>query len=255
MLITSTQNPRIKELKKLKATAKNLIFLDNPKVIEEAINAGLVLKELIVSDARLDILIHKFVFLQNILHSNLTVATERVVDSLSDVETSQGIVAVFENNPKELEAPKGNFLILDHVQDAGNVGTILRTALGADFTDVYLVNCANINSPKVIRSAMGATFKLNLYAWPQNEFMQFADLNLRDKTILACDMNGENLYESKIHGQVGLILGNEGNGICEEIKGLATKTVRIPMLNGLESLNVAVAGSVVMLQICNQKGE
>ena len=96
---------------------------------------------------------------------------------------------------------------------------------------------------------MGAIFKLDIFECERNEFISFAEKNLIGINIIACDMNGKNVFSTKCSGKFGLILGNEGNGINEKMKEIASETISIPMKNNLESLNVAVAGSVIMFEL------
>ena len=238
-MITSKDNQIFKQLKLLKQN-KQYLFLDNPKLIEEAICAGFTLEYLIVNANK---------------KSNLTFNAKNIVEfneSLFNVFTStcnsQGLLGVIENKTKALKPPENNFLILDNLQDPGNVGTILRTALGANFKDVYLVDCVNVLNDKLVRSSMGAIFKLNVYECEKNDFLNFAKSNFHSDIYVA-DMNGESVFEVTPKASFGIVLGNEGNGVSKEMFSISTKTIKIPMQNNLESLNVAVAGSILMYEL------
>jgi len=239
--ITSKQNERIKFLKKQKENNRFLLFLDNPKLVEEAIKSNFKPTEIFIDETNKDLI--------NIYQNkfDITLTNEIVIKQLSDVKTPQGIVGVFEFSPKSLKLPSKNFLVLDNIQDAGNVGTILRSALGANFLDVYLIDCASLTSSKTIRSSMGAIFKLNIYETTKQEFLSFAK-TLKTPLYYA-DMQGENIYKTSFKNPCGIVLGNEGNGVCSELKNICQKAVSIPMQNKLESLNVAVAGSVIIFEV------
>lgn len=242
-MIQSAKNEKIKYLKKQKDN-KFLLFLDNAKTIREAITAGFGLQELLIShtNEKLQEEFNKY---------NPTLTTDAVITALSDTKTPQGIIAVFSMPKHEFISPKTNFLVLDTVQDAGNVGTLLRTAKGTGFNTVILIDSAHISNPKTIRSSMGAIFDLKIYEMKKAEFMAIAkDIQL---PLLTADMNGENVFKADLPNEFGLVLGNEGQGVSKELRELCTKTISIPMQNNLESLNVGVAGGVIMFETIRRK--
>ena len=234
VVITSTQNERIKNIKKL-LKDREYLFLDNPKLIYEAINSGRNLEYLIVKESYSG---------KTDYGGEVIIVSENVFNIFSQTVNSQGIIGVLKLCKKTIDIPSGNFLILDEVQDPGNVGTLIRSALGANFKDVYLINCARI-SDKVVRSSMGAIFKVNVYECSKNEFINIC----KDKNMFYADMNGENVYNKKFIKNIGIVIGNEGNGVSDEIKSICKGSISIPMANGLESLNASVAGSIIMYQI------
>ena len=140
-------------------------------------------------------------------------------------------------------------MVFDGLQDPGNVGTLMRTAVACGFSDIYAVNCVDIYSPKVLRSAMSAHFCLNLHE--SNSLSEVFE-SLDGFEIIACDMSGESVFKRKFENNVALVLGNEGNGLSQYSKSNADYCVSLPMENGFESLNVAVAGSVIMYQVFSQ---
>ena len=241
MIITSSQNEKIKEIKRL-LTDKSHLFLDNPKVIEEAVNAGHTLEYIICNE--------KFSGKTD-YGGELLVVSDNIFRTFSNTKTSQGIVGVIKYNSLSLQNPQSNYLVLDEVQDPGNVGTLLRSALGADFKEVYLVNSCRTTNDKVVRSSMGAVFKLKIYECEKKSFLT-AFKNFKIPLYIA-DMNGKNIYTHKIHTPIGLVLGNEGNGVSSEFRKISKETLSIPMNSQLESLNVGVAGSVIMFQIKNKE--
>ena len=199
------------------------------------------------------------IFSNNSFTKKCFFVSSNIIASLADVKTPQGIVALFEYPELELKLPSNNFLVLDTVQDAGNVGTLLRSAVGAGFKDVYLLDCAKINNIKLIRSSMGAIFKLNIFQTSKNNFIDLFNFkNNSNYKLFGCDMQGQNIF--KINRKIltdnyGIVLGNEGTGLSLEIKNICDNFLSVPMLNNLESLNVAVAGSIIMfyLQFINDK--
>ena len=138
-----------------------------------------------------------------------------------------------------------NFLVLDRLQDPSNVGAIIRSSLGANFTNVLLIDCADIYDTKVIRSSMGAVFNLNV------QKVGLEDVKKLNFPLVVLDMKGQNIFKEEFNkGQIyGFIVGNEGQGVCDELKKVASKTVAIPMNERLESLNASVSASLVMYAI------
>ena len=169
-------------------------------------------------------------------------ATDSVISSIADTKTPYGIIAVCKMPTKEFKMPSGNALLLDGVADPGNVGTIFRTAAACNFKDVYLVDSADIYSPKVVRATLGGLFKVNAYE---------IDVETATKLITECnsavlDMGGSNILKENIETPVLYVAGNEAHGVRDEFKHLAHKVYSLPMENDVESLNVAVATSVAM---------
>ena len=240
MVIASTQNEKIKYLKKL-MTDKSLVFFDNPKLVEEAFQAG-----------------HNILYIikredtpyKTDYGGEVVEVTPNVFNTFADTKHSQGLIGVVKFKELQLDKPQGCFLVLDGLQDPGNVGTLIRSALGANFLEIYLLDSVKANNDKVVRASMGAIFKTNIYQTTRQEFISaFKNWNLK---LLACDMNGTNIFEYQTKYPVGVVVGNEGNGLSDEIKSIATDIVKIPMQNGLESLNAGVSGSIVMYEIANK---
>ena len=246
-IIKSLQNPYIKMLKK-QMKQKSLLFLDSPKLIAEALKSDLQLYSLLIDYEKTKSL-EKFCFLKN-FKDKIVTTTPEIIKHFSNVKTPQGVIGIFEVQKTNLKAPSGNFLVLDCIQDAGNVGTLLRSALGAGFKDIYLLNCAQISNMKTIRSSMGAIFKLNVYQTTKIEFLEFFKNNI-SYSLYSADLDGKNIFDFNFKFPCGIALGNEGRGLSNEIKKLSADTISIPIDTNLESLNVAVAGSIIMFQIKN----
>ena len=171
--------------------------------------------------------------------------TEQIIEKITDTKTPYGIVAVCEKKENSFSLPKGNALILDKVSDAGNLGTIIRTATAAGFEDLYLYNCVDVYSPKVIRSTLGGIFRIRIY----NVTLEQA-LEVAKKTKSIClDMSGDNIQEEKQVAPVTLIMGSEAHGISKEIRENVAKTISIPMKNNIESLNVSIAAAIAMYSV------
>ncbi len=180
---------------------------------------------------------------------------EQVFKKITDTETPQGILGVFRKRNGYIEDIKGeNILILNNLRDPGNIGTLLRTAKAAGFETVVAdKGCADIYSPKTVRAAMSGIFGLNIVFCEKLEDF-IPELKKKGYTIYAADMNGENMFHLKFSFPLGIILGNEANGVDDEVLKAAGDAVSIPMSGEMESLNAAVAGSVIMFEAARQKG-
>ena len=243
MVITSLDNAKIVEVAKLadkkyrRLTGQYVI--EGARLVSDALKHGAKLVSVYVRES--DSADYNF--------DNQTVVSDRVFAKMCDTVNSQGVLAVVEKKATELTKPTCNCLVLDGLQDPGNVGTLIRTAVACGFTDVYAVNSVDLYSPKVLRSAMSAHFCVKLHELDTVE--QAFELLAGVQTVSA-HMGGSNVFSTKFGKRVALILGNEGNGLSDYSLKHAAKIVALPMENGFESLNVAVAGSVIMYQIYSQ---
>ncbi len=182
--------------------------------------------------------------------------TEQVFNKITDTETPQGILGVFKKRNGTFEDIKGeNILILNNLRDPGNIGTLLRTAKAAGFETVVAdKGCADIYSPKTVRAAMSGIFGLNIVFCDSLADDLIPKLKKKGYRVYAADMNGENMFNLKFSFPIGIILGNEANGVDDEVLKAAGDAVSIPMSGEMESLNAAVAGSVIMFEAARQKG-
>lgn len=179
--------------------------------------------------------------------------SEQVMEYMSDTKTSQGILAVVKQ--KHYTSLSGDFfIILDTLQDPGNMGTIFRTAEAAGVKGIIMNrNCVDIYSPKVVRATMGAMFRM--------PFLICDDLSAEIKrmkshgvSIYAAHLKGEkNHWEFDYSAPTAFMIGNEGNGLSEEIAALSDEYLRIPMVGKTESLNAAVAATVLMYEVVRQR--
>jgi TrmH family RNA methyltransferase len=177
--------------------------------------------------------------------------SEREFASLAETDTPQGVLAVIEPkawtladlNPK----PRAPVLVLDAVQDPGNVGTLLRTAfaLGASGA-VLLRGSADTANPKVIRAAMGATFRLPAVMVEPGEFIAWC--RQAELAVWAATAEGSPLSRTAAPERLALVVGNEGAGVSADLRALAVHQVAIPLARGAESLNVAVAAGILLYE-------
>ncbi len=142
---------------------------------------------------------------------------------------------------------KTNFLVIDSLQDPGNVGTLIRTAVACGFKHIYLLDSVKVTNSKLVRSSVGTIFNAKIYSTSKDKFTKLAKNN--NLVIYKADMYGENVFKAKFQGIVGVAIGNEGQGVSEKISNLCSKTLSIPMEKGVESLNAAISGAIIMYQI------
>jgi len=234
---------QFKEIKKQKKENSSLLFLDNPKIIKDAIKAGHKPLIMITNDPNL--------IIDGFDEDKVYLTDTKTIEALSDVKTPQGVCIILEYTQHIVKQPKDNFLVLDGLQDPGNVGTLIRTALASGFNDIFLIDSVNETNSKLIRSTAGAMFNLNIMSVKREEFIKKAKewkLNLH-KT----DMKGENIFNFHINEIVGVVIGNEGKGVSKEISEICNKIVTIPMKDGIESLNAGVSGAIVMYELNKNK--
>ncbi|MBL0143113.1 MAG: RNA methyltransferase [Betaproteobacteria bacterium] len=178
---------------------------------------------------------------------------DALFDAVSGVESPAGIIAVVPTPTGHAVPDSARFcLLLEDLQDPGNVGTLLRSAAAAGVGHVLLSpSCAFAWSPKVLRAGQGAHFALNI--------VEGADLaafisSFRGTSVALCGGAKASLYDTSLHGPVAFLVGNEGAGLSAELEKAATVRVRIPMPGRAESLNAGVAGSIALFEAVRQRG-
>lgn len=169
---------------------------------------------------------------------DVTVISNAVFARLSETESAQGVMSV-NGKPPATFPSSDRCILLDRVRDPGNVGTILRTAVACDY-DVVTNNCADIYSPKVTRSAMSAIIKCRI-----GENISPGDLKKAGYELLVADMHGDNVFDAARPTKYCVVIGNEAEGVSEDIKAEADRLLAVPQSN-MESLNAAVAAAVMM---------
>lgn len=174
-----------------------------------------------------------------------TVKTYRIPATLSrklsDTENSQGVFAVV-RKPAPVPLSGDKILFLDRVRDPGNLGTIIRTAAAFGWRDIVLADCADPYAPKTIRAAMGCTLKVNLTE------LSAADVAAAGYRLVCADMAGVPVERYALRGKICLIIGNEANGISDELKQAASDRVSVTM-RGVESLNASVSAAILMYEL------
>ncbi len=175
-----------------------------------------------------------------------------LMKSLSETETPQGILAVLELTQLPVTNHPTFILIPDKIRDPGNLGTLLRTAAAAGVQAVLLPpETTDVFAPKVVRSGMGAHFRLPIHSMSWDEINQ--TVKLAGLHVFLADMDGESCWETNLLQPLALIIGNEADGASESARKLAQQKISIPMSGMMESLNAGVAGSVLMFEVIRQR--
>ena len=264
-LIASNLQSTIRDLQRRKARGRRgLALIEGVRLVEEALAAGVAFKGALVAPdlartARGTALVAD-------LQAHAVGVEEvgaRVFAQLADTETPQGIIAVIEPRrwtASDFAPPPGAVaLVIDGVQDPGNVGTLIRTAhaLGAAGT-VVLRGTADPTSPKALRAAMGATFRHPIVSLDDSGFIAWA--RKHGLTLWASAADGVPLHraldrgrgtggQGRVDGPIAVIVGNEGAGIRPQLNAVAAQRVAIPLAQGAESLNVAVAAGILLYEV------
>ncbi len=243
-MITSVSNKKIKDIQKLKENKNikkyGLYLIEGKHLVEEALEVKVV-EEIIVSEN-----FEEFSLIET-FKGEITRVSQNVMKTISDTITSQGIIAVCKIVNKELEINKySKVLILDRVQDPGNLGTIIRTADAFAFDCIILgKGTTSLYGQKVIRSTQGSNFHIDC-------FDNIDLVNLLDKmsnfNIFATSLKADKYIEqlNNISGKVAVVFGNEGAGVSEEILEKVSNLLKISMPGRAESLNVSIAAGIVM---------
>ncbi len=194
-----------------------------------------LIKEVYVREGDIDLLT-----LAEEKSENVYTLDETAFKSISDVVAPSGILALVQK-PVKNSIYGNKIMVLDGIQDPGNAGTIIRSAAGFKYDTVILVDSVEAFSPKVVRSSMGAIFKVSIQELSRQEAIN----NLSKYPIFALDMDGKDIRNFDFPGAFALVVGNEAQGISEEFISNSKQTLSIKS-QGIESLNASVAASIAM---------
>ena len=239
MIIESIDNNKIKNIRKLKEKkyrdSEKLFLVEGEHLVLEAYKSN-CLKEVILCEREIDLEVEKIY------------VTPKVMSSISEMPSKVDIIGVcsIKDNNIDLE---DNVLILDGVQDPGNLGAILRSAVAFNIKNVILSkDSVDLYNNKVLRSAQGMNFHLNVI----RDDLEIVINKLKDNnfTVYGTDVvNGIDIKDVQRVGKYAIIMGNEGNGISEKVKALVDKNIYIDMNKNCESLNVAVSASIILYEL------
>ncbi|MFA9397576.1 MAG: TrmH family RNA methyltransferase [Clostridiaceae bacterium] len=248
--IDSRDNHLIKEIKKLKdrkyREEKKLFIIEGFRFLDEAIKSSFNIRYIFIDED----VVSKFSNNNYYLDSKIKICVlnKKVYKDIALTKTPQGVSAVLEMKQVVKEETNGFYVLLDKLQDPGNVGTIIRTAHAFNALGVIVTKgSVDIYNEKTLRSTMGSIFKVPIIYDKDLSFIK--SLKTNGFKLIATSLNdSKSIMDENISGNVILTLGNEGNGVSEEIFDLCDIKIRIPMPGGAESLNVSTAGSIMMYE-------
>lgn len=243
-VITSKSNTLIKATKKLlhKKYRKESYLIEGWHLFEEAKKAKVPILRIFVLEEYLEK-----------IPSNLEIilVTPDILKELSDSKTPQGIVTEISfMSPRLEQLPKGNFLVLEDVQDPGNLGTLIRTADAAGLSAVFITDkSVDIYNQKTLRSMQGSHFHLPIYRLPIEKI--FKHLREAELLIIGTTLSDQSVDYRTLSGDTSfaLVMGNEGNGISEFVTSQSDVLAHINMPGQAESLNVAIAAAIILFSL------
>ena len=252
--ITSKDNPNIKLYRKLlenkKARRENGMFvLEGVRLISDAISEGAKLRSVFVTEdsaAKLDI---------KSLSEDVDcyLISDELKEKISDTGNPQGAFAICETLDKPIFSDTiksgGKYILLHSVQDPGNLGTVIRTADAVGVDAVFLAECCELYNPKVIRSTMGSIFRLNVSEVRFDEvFPLFKERGVRTYAAVI-DSDAVSLTDCNFSDGGAVLIGNEGNGLPDEVSDLCDVRLTIKMQGNVNSLNAAMAAGIIMWEL------
>lgn len=258
-MITSTSNQQVKKLIQLQKKAKirneqDVFVVEGIKMYEEAPSDRLV--QTFMSESFYRRYTEKG--RDRLRDDQVTVLSDSVFAAVSDTRTPQGVLCIvrqYHYDPQDLTAAVCPLLlVLENLQDPGNLGTIVRTAEGAGVTGILLTReSVDIYNPKVIRSTMGSIYRMPFYYTDRlSELMR--KLKTQGMRFYAAHLQGAVPYDQPDYtGASAFLIGNESSGLSDKIAGDADVCVKIPMCGKVESLNAGVAAAVLMYEASRQR--
>lgn len=248
--IQSKENPIYKSALKLKKKkyrdSSGAYLLEGVKPLRDAFQTGIAVKTVFLPEGG--------VAPEGCPPECCIVLEEKLFRQLSDTETSQGVIAVVEKKRYTVQAfmeavGMGNIVILDRLQDPGNIGTIIRTAEAAGYRGVVVMaGSGDPYAPKVVRSAAGSLLRMPVMQ--TKGFAETVELveQMGKQLVVTCLEGAESCFEADLKKDIALVIGNEGQGVSRELMDTSHRKVKIPMEGAIESLNAAVAAGILMYQ-------
>lgn len=248
--INSKDNRILKECQRLSLKKyrdkERRYLIEGHNLVEEAISQGAPIDYLLFDEEKAS---------RISFEGDIYRVKHSLFERIAQTETSQGIIAVVHKRMYEFEElaerckGDGNVVVLDRLQDPGNIGTIIRTAEGAGYAAVFaLKGTADIFSPKTIRAAAGSVFRIPIIHVEDNRELKVLAGDLEKKLVVTSLMGDNNYFDADLSRGIALVIGNEGNGVSEELLEMADVKIRIPMAGRLESLNASVAAGILMYE-------
>ncbi len=260
--ISSRQNPIVREFRELASTpdaSGSRLLLDGAHLVAEAQRAGATIRTVAVAASRMERDTQEAALARSLHGSGTEVVTasDRVIEAMSPVRTSSGIVAIAERTPltvADICRTAAFILAAIDVQDPGNLGSLIRAAEAGGVSGVLVTGrSAHPFSWKAVRGSMGSVLRLPVAAAPSVDGVLSCMKKNGVRTIAAVPRDGVEPAEADWRGRIGLLLGGEGRGLAPDVVAASDQLVTIPMQPPVESLNVAVAGAILVYAARQQR--
>ena len=246
-MITSKSNEYIKHIKSLSQKKYrdeyNEFIVEGIKLVKEALQENLNIKKIIICEE---------LFNEKIDFENTEYVSEQIFKYISETETPQGILAVVEQK-KSKDEEENIIFALDNVQDPGNLGTIIRSLDCAGIKSLILSSgCADLYNPKVVRSTMGAIFRVNIEK-SQDFIGKLIKLKEKGYNVITTSLQtNKSIYDINFKEKCVIVIGNESKGVSNDVIDIADSKTKIPMIGKTESLNAGVAASIIAYEVVRQ---
>ena len=257
--ITSKDNEIIKNIRKLREKKyrdlNNEFIVEGIKMIKEAINENAVIKRIVVCEDNVNNGGLDKKLLYEIAKYDCIYVNQKIFSLISDVQNPQGILAVIkkQNSEENIDYKQDIIVVLDGIQDPGNLGTILRTIDSAGLNQVIVSNkTADSYNPKVVRSTMGAIYRVKVIE-SNNLVDTLKNMKKHKFKIIATSLETEKSIYNIDYNKKIIVIGNEANGVSKEILDLSDEKAKIPMLGKTESLNASVATGIILYEYVRKK--
>ena len=258
-IITSKDNEIIKNVRKLKEKKyrdqNNEYIVEGVKMIKEAILEEAKIKLIVVCEDNAHSGAIDKKILYEIAKYECIYVSKKVFDLISDVQTPQGMLAVIEkeNSEDKIDFAEDVIVVLDGIQDPGNLGTILRTIDSVGLKQVIVSKeTADSYNPKVVRSTMGAIFRVKVIE-SNNLIDTLKNMKKHKYKIMATSLETDHSIYDVDYNKKVIVIGNEANGVSQDILEYADEKIKIPMLGKTESLNASVATAVILYEYVRNK--
>lgn len=262
VVISSESNEKVKNLRKLyhkrQRKKEGKFILEGYRIIDEAFKAGAVIESIFMTPEFASGEEGRDIIGRINNREAVNLLEDILLKKISDTDTPQGIIAVAREvnyNPEDMFREAQIILVLDRIQDPGNMGTIIRTAVAAGADGIIsLKGCVDIYNLKVLRSTMGAIFNIPVLHMDLAEFKEVIIEKSRDFEVVGTGLSGNRYhYEPTYSKPVMLIIGNEACGVRDDLLKLSDYIVKIPIIGRIDSLNVAVATGIILYRIVEEK--
>ena len=259
-MITSVHNPKVQSIRRLQSFPRarreeQAFVIEGVRLVEEALQSAWETRLVLFTpdlDERGRAVVDRF----SSRGVPLEPVSQAVFKSISETETPQGLLAILALHTLPLPVHPDFLLILDGIRDPGNLGTIFRTAAAAGVQAVFLTpGSADAFAPKVVRAGMGAHFRLPIHSLSWDQIKQALITPTRSLRVFLADAAAGTPYtQAAFRFPLALVIGGEAVGAGAEAVTVADEKVRIPMPGGSESLNAAVAASILLFEVVRQRG-